>query len=98
MNNNDVVVCSFENNGALILFEFVGNNQVVVQALQSRIIGTFWSILASPLVGGGNNQEKPYNCKTKFSSTIETEKAWCTLNITTFPLRLTLKSLMTLVP
>ena len=32
-----------------IVGEFVGNNRVVVQALQSRIIGTFWSILASPL-------------------------------------------------
>ena len=32
-----------------IMGEFVGNNQVVVQALQSRIIGTFWSILASLL-------------------------------------------------
>ena len=30
-----------------IMGEFVGNNQVVVQALQRRIIGTFWSILAS---------------------------------------------------
>ena len=32
-----------------IMGEFVGNNRIVVQALPSRIIGTFWSILTSPL-------------------------------------------------